>query len=133
MYTNAGHDLVNYSTGVGQSKTFSCALYDTILIRAIKYYAGVTTSLESSEPVARNVPSPNPMMTIKTDAHSITLTLAGGGTIFAILYDTKGRILREAGGIGGTCRLDRSGLSSGVGIVKVTSSSGVVSRFSVNQ
>jgi hypothetical protein len=133
MYTNAGHDLVNYGTGVGQSKTFSCALYDTILIRAIKYYAGVTTSLEGSKPVDRNVTSPNPMMTMKTDANSITLTLAGGGTIVAILYDTNGRILREARGIGGSCRLDRSGLSSGVGIVKVTSSSGVASKFSISQ
>jgi hypothetical protein len=128
LYTNAGHNLVNYSTGASQSQTFSCALYDTILIRAIKYYAGVTTSLEGGKPVARNVTQTNPMMTIKTDANYINVNLGIPGNIIATMTDANGRIVGKASGIRDICRIDRSNLRSGIYFVKVQSLSGVLSR-----
>jgi type 1 glutamine amidotransferase len=128
LYSNIGHDDVDYGTGIGKTKTFSNAQYDTLVIRAIKYCAGVTTSIEGEQPVARNAMQTMPGISIKTDVNFIHVCLENSGNILATMSDAKGRIVHKTSGTSGVCRIERSNIKSGIYFIKVQSSSGVLSR-----
>ena len=128
MYSNIGHDDVNYSTRVGLTKTFTDTQYARLVLNAIQYCAGVTTSIEGSQPILHTAMDAAVVMTVKNDNRFVFVTLGNAGNLSATLSDVKGCVLRRASGTGGMCSMERNNIKSGVYIVSVRTSTGVTSR-----
>jgi hypothetical protein len=129
MYSNIGHDDVDYGTGIGKSKTFTSHIqYDTLVIRAIKYCAGVTTSIEGGQPIAERSNSIDNRMTVATNANGVIVSMVGAANISAELIDANGRSVARSQSAAGPCFLNRSGLCAGAYFLQVTGACRTVSR-----
>jgi hypothetical protein len=128
MYTNIGHDDVDYGTGIGKSKTFTNAQYDTLMMRAIKYCAGVTTSIEGGEPVVKQSGKPIQDLSVTYGSEFVNVRLTNSKQFLTTLIDPAGRVLGAASGSSGVCRIAKPGNASGIFVVQVKSEKGLQSQ-----
>ena len=98
MYSNIGHDDVNYSPRVGLTKTFTDTQYVRLVLNAIQYCAGMTTSIEGGLPVSRSLVNPAVEMTVRTDPRSVSVTIGNRGKQSVTLSDAKGCVMGRASG-----------------------------------
>jgi hypothetical protein len=128
MYTNIGHDDVDYGTGIGKTKTFSYAQYDTLMIRAIKYFAGALTSIEGNE-AAKTVLPVHPNISIKTDKKSISIVVQNSaGPIKVTLTDIRGKVIQCVTGNQNSYIMNRETAKSGTYIINVKGTFGSMAR-----
>jgi len=128
MYTNIGHDDVNYSTRVGLTKTFSDTQYVRLMLNAIKYCAGLTTSIEGGESVVKQSNMQASDMSLTYDSKFVTISLTNGGRFSTTLTDLKGRVLGSAIESSGVCRIAKPRNASGTLLVQVKFQEGVRSQ-----
>jgi uncharacterized protein len=123
LYSNIGHDDVNYSTRVGLTKTFDTLQYAKLVLNAIKYCAGITTGIDDNSQITRKTFTAIPGSEITSDNDFIHFRSMIHDKITVTMSDTKGRMLNKTVGMGGTCSLNRTGISSGAYILNVTAGS----------
>ena len=121
MYTNIGHDDVDYSTRIGKTKAFDTLLYAKIVLNAIKYFAGVTTSIEGSKEPTGRLSVRNIPFVVKTNRDFITVSYSRSDKFNVSIIDLKGRIVYSGIGRSNECVINRNAIVQGSYIVKIKS------------
>jgi hypothetical protein len=125
MYTNIGHDDVDYGTGIGKTKTFSNAQYDTLIIRAIKYCAGIATSIIGEKPTSAQALRTNSGFSVRAEGNYVAVSFTNADHFTATLTDLKGRVIAAANGSSGQGRIECAGAGRGAYFIRVASERGV--------
>jgi uncharacterized protein len=123
VYSNIGHDDVNYSTRVGLTKTFDTVHYAKLVLNAINYCAGMTTAVQNRDAVLKKA-APNPEFFVRCAGAVMTVSAAKASSFAVTLADLDGRIVRKGRGDAGICQLSIEGLAPGVYIARLRSSAG---------
>jgi hypothetical protein len=128
MYTNIGHDDVNYSTRVGLTKTFTDTQYARLVLNALKYCAGLTTSIVGGQPVVELRPGSDDGLTVTINATVVAVSVAGADRVSAELMDACGRNVGRSTSSAGSCFVNRRGLRAGIYFLRVTGADRVISQ-----
>jgi Trehalose utilisation len=119
VYSNMGHEYMDYSTNTALSQTFTDTQYCRLILNAIKYCAGMTTSIGDGRPMGGQSSSAALIPTVSTGAAFVTVSREGAGNVSAILTRANGKVVARAENTGGACCIDRRGLCAGVYFLQV--------------
>jgi hypothetical protein len=128
VYSNMGHEYMDYSTNTALSQTFTDTQYCRLVLNAVKYCGGGATSIEGGHPFAERENNIGNGLIVAISATVVAASMARASRVTAELIDAKGRSVARSSASFGSCSVNRSGLCAGVYFLKVTGADRVVSR-----
>jgi hypothetical protein len=121
LYTNIGHEYMDYGKNQALSHTFENAEYSKLILNTIKWIGTGATKTKGGPAVSSGMTQSPSVAKVEIGVDCIGVSLARSGLVSAELTDVKGRVIRRAQGFSGECRLATNGLSRGAYFLRYTS------------
>jgi type 1 glutamine amidotransferase len=128
VYSNMGHEYMNYSTNTATSQTFTDTQYARLILNALKYCAGMTTDINDNRQVLEQRTPIDNDLTVTAGAKLLTVSIAGAAEVRAELKDANGRVVVRSKGEAGSCLVDRAGLCAGVYFLQASGANHTIFR-----
>jgi len=119
VYSNMGHEYMNYSTNTATSQTFTDTQYARLVLNAVKYCAGMTTNIDGGRPTVGQSSSAASVTTVSMSKTFVTVSITGSENVSAMLTRANGEVSVRAESAAGSCCINRTGLRAGVYFLQV--------------
>jgi len=125
IYCNSGHNDMDYAANTAKSHTWDNAQHVTLVLNALKWLAGVTTtSIDGNFANAGR----NPEMEINWNNPGLTISRAGLANFGIAILDLQGNRILQGSTATGMVTFERNRLKSGFYVIQSTSSTGKIAR-----
>jgi hypothetical protein len=127
IYNNSGHNDMDYAANVGKSKTWGNDQHVKLIMNALFWLAGESTTGIGGVATSSPVPG-NPDFDIHFDQARLTVAKTGVPFFDVSVLDARGKMLRSGRSENGVFSTDRVELGKGLYIVRAQSPAGNMAR-----